>query len=43
MGYISKDITLLLKIKTVPYKVWQVLNFPVPKALQKKVIKILQK
>ena len=33
MGCVSRDVTLPLKIKTVPHKVWQVPNFPILRAL----------
>jgi len=33
IGYINKDITLPLKIKTILYKVWQILNFFILRAL----------
>ena len=33
MGRVSRDVTPLLKIKTMPYKAWQVPNFPILRAL----------
>jgi hypothetical protein len=40
-GRVRPEVVLPQKIKTVPYKVWQVLSFPIPRALKGKVIKML--
>ena len=37
-GKIYKDVSPLIEIKTIPYKAWQTLSFPVAKALIPKII-----
>jgi hypothetical protein len=38
---VRPEMALLQKIKTIPHKIWQILSFPIPRALKKKIIKIL--
>ena len=43
IGKVKLKVTLLMKIKIIPYKVWQIPNFLVPRALKGKVTKMLKK
>jgi hypothetical protein len=40
-GKIRPEMALSQKIKIIPYKAWQVPSFPIPRALKKKIIKML--
>jgi hypothetical protein len=42
INYIRKEITLLLKINTIDYVLWQVPGFPVPKTLKRVINNMLK-
>ena len=42
MGKVKPEVALLIKIKTIPHKTWQIFSFLVSRALKGEVAEILK-